>query len=589
MEEEPWDELEPGILPPGGARSSGEENESRSNQPKLGEPAPHNPSAENIFQAANYDAGSIDPIESYEEGYYDDSVEVESELSSHQDIRQEALKILEMADSPTRTTSSTYGVHRTSTGGLVAGVQSETTTKRLPAALSGSLFSISRNKHTTSYRDNPSDNTPIERTIEDLEFGEKGYVDTGSKTHQSSRSWSSRYSVDGTFASTVGSPSRKHFSDATDRINAERTSATGLTASSAYDRSAAGKDFNANGFGSGFSFRQSHVWGKQGVSVGANTNLYDTSDQLPDQPTRKSWQEQVRLRKRQRRNIALAAVGILVFIITISTAIARKKQAMALDNHLNIFVTSDVPFATVEQKKFIRDLDMIRNQADFLFHLGNIQNVSLTGCDLPPYVELSAMLQESKIPSFIVPGENDWANCPDPQAAFERWSNTFVNFPHRAGRIEIDYQQNRMENFAFQDKGVLFIGLHVIGGRPTSYDEFGSRMNDNLAWMKAMYNVYSEDISGIVIFGNAAPGLLQLKEFFDSMSSFLGPTGKPTLYVHSNSGTGVVNIYRPFTYSNLVAVQAPMGGKQPPLKITIGSGKHVFSIGGLDVPSQVRL
>ena len=201
------------------------------------------------------------------------------------------------------------------------------------------------------------------------------------------------------------------------------------------------------------------------------------------------------------------------------------------------------------------------------------------------------MLEETKIPTFVLPGKNDWANCPDPELGFERWANTFVRFAHKSSAshsMEIDYQQHRMENFAFLQNGVLFMGVHVIGGRPTTYDEFESRMKDNMSWIKAMYTLQADEIKGVMVFGNAAPGLIQLEDFFNGMAAFFGPTGKSVLYVHANTGTGGVSIHKPFgAYSNMVAIQAPTGGKQPPLAITIGNGKHLFSMGGLDVPYRV--
>jgi hypothetical protein len=598
MEEEPWDESEPGALPNIGISVApslaSAQNKAYAGPMKRTPMDGSTPFSE--YDVADEYIGNSDPGASYDEDYYGETTE--SEITNPQDIREEALKILELADSPTRSSRSSLFVHRTSTGGFSVGAPNETTTRRAPAALSGSLFTTNRTNSASSYRDDVNKRHSWQvPSSDELEYGDDDIVAAIAKVNRSeafsgsaSNSWSSRYSLDRTLAGmTATNPNTKQFLDKIDRGSTNRTSATGLSASSAYDQNVTSNGIgNSKPFGSGFSFRQNNVWGKQGVTVEPNTNLYDAGDQLPDQPIRKSWQEQMRQRKRQRRNIILAVVGMLVFVVSVSTAVAKRKKAkaMASDIPLTIFITSDSPYTFPEHKQLAHDLGTIQMKADFLVHLGNIQNVTVSQCALAQYSEVSGMLQESKIPTFMVPGENDWVNCPDQQVGFERWANTFVRFAHKSGpKMEIDYQQHRMENFAFQQKGVLFLGIHVVGGRPTTYSEFTSRMSDNVAWIQAMYNLYAAETNGVVVFGNAAPGLLQLQDFFDTMASFLGPTGKPILYVHANSGSGGVDIHKPFIdYSNIVTIQAPIGGKQPPLPIIIGSGKHLFSIGGLDVP-----
>ncbi|GKY91704.1 hypothetical protein MPSEU_000142200 [Mayamaea pseudoterrestris] len=576
MEEEPWDES---VL--------GKKARSDSFVP------PDADGLDRTDSLGKNDYSNEDAYSGYEDGQYEEDAAGEVS-SSPQDIRQEALKILELAESPTgRRSQSTFAVHRTSTGGYTTGISSEASMRHTPAALSGSLFTTNRTSAANTYRDDMSSRRPPWQapTTEDMEYGDEELVDAISKVYRTdaSNNWSSRYSLDRTMAAMMASNKNINMRSFRDNGTSERTSATGLTASSAYDKNVAGSGAgNSNIFGSGFSFRQNSVWGKQNAVFEPNANLHDAGDQLPDLPTRKSWQEQVRQRKKQRRCLIFVAIAVLVFIVTISATVARKNNK-ASEVPLTIYVTSDVPYAVADQKKFIHDLGLIKTKANYIVHLGNIQNVSETNCGLAQYMEVAAMLEETKIPTFIVPGEDDWANCPDQHIGFARWNNTFAKFAHKTGsRMKVDYQQRRLENFAFVEKNVLFLSVHVIGGKPTTYSEFLSRMKDNMNWIRGMYKLHAEEVSGVVIFGNAAPGLVQLQDFFDSMASLLGPTGKTVLYIHSNSGSSGVSLHKPFGYSNMVTIQAPVGGKQPPLPISIGSGKHLFSIGGLDVPYRSR-
>ena len=73
--------------------------------------------------------------------------------------------------------------------------------------------------------------------------------------------------------------------------------------------------------------------------------------------------------------------------------------------------------------------------AMFTVHVGDMQKPDRTFCVEAAYAEAAQYLQSGPLPTYVIAGDNDWADCPDPYQAlgyyhkyfdyFERnWPNT---------------------------------------------------------------------------------------------------------------------------------------------------------------------
>jgi hypothetical protein len=114
---------------------------------------------------------------------------------------------------------------------------------------------------------------------------------------------------------------------------------------------------------------------------------------------------------------------------------------------------------------------------------------------------------------FVVPGTEDWNECSNRTEAWKSWSDAFLLFNQRwdhkdaKGKvIERDIQAyhmlNHFENFAFVTQGVLFIGIHEVGGIMTDPEEFQTRNDYNYDWITGMVNTHFSEVRAVVIFAN---------------------------------------------------------------------------------------
>ena len=502
-------------------------------------------------------------------------------------IRQEALMMLEVADA-----TSPYSIHRTVSGGYMASHKSFQRKKRVPTALSGLNFTGGSRR---PYSDDPEFHdgpmaTP-DPMREDYEYGDENVVDVEAMERRSSSSrsaaadksssnnWSSRYSVDATLMALSGGTMRSSSSSSGSGFGTERKSARNMFASSPHE------ERGPNRFGSGFSFRDN------GVSGSRDTNLRSQflgQSSLPPASPRKSWQEQLEQKRRRRRLMIGAGVAALAFIIILTATLAgRDTEGWSLVSKTTVprgaitfYVTSNVPYSPDDEDKLAEDLKTMIPETQFLVHLGNIQEAAVTKCDPKRYEDVSLLLKESPVPTFIIPGEEDWPNCPDQNEAWNAWRSNFAFFENYFDHpFEVGRQIDRNENFAFESEGVFFAGIHLVGGQLWTEEERDRRNKDNFEFIKFMFRDTAPDAKAIVIFGNASPGLPQNDAFFENLAEFLEKKGKPTIYIHANSGIGGVRDYSPFDgVDNVVALQAGAGGRNPPLRVSVGSGARPFYV-----------
>jgi hypothetical protein len=537
-------------------------------------------------------------------------------------IRQEALKMLEVADG--QLSNSNYSVHRTSSGGFQASARPlGGSQKRVPTALAGLSFTGNRKNLTRPYHDDPfsaNNDGPAtqaaQKPYRDKERGEYGeyeeddivdVIGMANRTASSrpadadsaSNNWSSRYSVDHTLmALSGGSVSSSKFLDQMDKEHErERRSAGNLFggwgAGASKDTTKSTEVFGSGGF----SFRQKHVFGKQKVTVAApQPNLRtvwmdtDTGSTPPSSPRSKTWQEQLTQKRRQRRVYIGLTFVFFVFIVAVASVFGTKNnqsggsskaQSGVVDGSVSFYVTSNVPYSASEEDKMVKDLTAISTYGSpFMVHLGNIQESRVTLCQSSRYTDVAEMLQNSPMPMFVLPGEEDWSNCPDPNAAWDSWYEAFAYFDSNFDKpFQVQRRVDREENFAFVNEGVLFIGVHVVNGRIVDEIDQEARNAANFDWIFKRVQENENDVRAIVVFGNARPGHPQNEDFFTKIVSFLDVFGIPAAYIHGNSGDGGVEEVAFKNAKNVVSVQAQNGGQAAPLRITVGSGKRPFIVG----------
>ena len=129
------------------------------------------------------------------------------------------------------------------------------------------------------------------------------------------------------------------------------------------------------------------------------------------------------------------------------------------------YVTSYVPYYDRDgETKLNKDLANIAGDAEFIMHLGNIQDSTFM-CPSTRYSDVASILCKSPVTIFVLPGEEDWTKCPNPDKALVHWLDAFVGFEsHFKHPFEIYRHRESPEDFAMVHNGVLFFGLHLVNG-----------------------------------------------------------------------------------------------------------------------------
>ena len=415
-----------------------------------------------------------------------------------------------------------------------------------------------------------------------------------SQQGRSSSSWSSRYMYQWSQEGILDRMDRQH-----NRQN-QRQPSRNMFASSAHTLRNAVSSQKGGVFGSGFSFRQNHVFGRKQDNligkpeVNLRTAWADTGEDeglVASTSGRKTWQEAMLNKHRRRRYMAFLLIilsAIVILIAGMTGLYGRSTQASAaplssddeIGSRVTIYVTSDVPYSTEEESKLQKDLDRLPSDATFMVHLGNIQEASVTQCPKARYSHVSSILQQSPVPMFVLPGEEDWVFCPNPEIALAHWTEEFALFEENfENNLQVFRPRDRPENFCVLHHGVLFVGLHLVGGPINDTDDWRQRGLDMLEFYFGMLNLHKDSFRSIVLLGNARPGPAQ-EEFFNGLVSGIKPVGKPIAYVHGNPGEGGVRQYTPFDdYPEVVGIEIEDGGVNPPLRLTVGFGEHPFLVG----------
>lgn len=376
--------------------------------------------------------------------------------SSPQGIRQEALRMLEVAE------SGTYSVHRTVTGGFMAEPRSMGEKKRVPTALAG-LGSIASGSARSSKPRVPSvyRDTPVE---ENYHYGDDSYGDrfaaqqVKEEKKEASNTWSSRYSVDDTLFAMSGGSTKSNktssFLDKLDSQNERRSARNMFMASPSKDSSI---------FGSGFSFRKKSVFGKQGATTPDNNLRTVWMDAGASNSPARSWMDELRDKQSKRRKVLILAALVVAFIIVMVAVLSRNnssgdvasstaKTGPAGEEAITFYVTSDTPRNGDEEKALAKNLAKVSPQADFFVHLGSIQDPEVTQCEPAQYEKVASILMKSPVPVYVLPGQQDWNNCPDQD---EGWNNWWANF------MEFDEYFDKVSLFGSNKNAEVFVLMKI--------------------------------------------------------------------------------------------------------------------------------
>ena len=175
------------------------------------------------------------------------------------------------------------------------------------------------------------------------------------------------------------------------------------------------------------------------------------------------------------------------------------------------------------------------------------------------------------IPVFIIPGDNEWNDCSDPNQAWTYWDTHLMRLEeHWTPDFTVLRQSVREENFAFVESGVLFIGLNLVGGSVHSPSEWDQRMTDNANWVNENFNNFGSQVTSALVFGHAYPDPTEgdRQQFGQDFVTAAQNFGKPILYMMGDDHHWVLDNPYPAA-QNVTRVTLDQG--VPSVRVTISN------------------
>ena len=498
--------------------------------------------------------------------------------SEHDRVRNEAMKMLRMADglesnpsSPKRDNDNKVtGLFRTSTGGLsMRQLEDEEVSFLKKKRYSASIAGIERyGKESVPRVDSLKSDTE-----DDSPYSQHSAEDEYADTEISSSSWSSRYSVDRQLMAITGGLDSTRILNKMDNLSLSRQktkSARGM-----YRSSASAMDGSGEEYGDYTKTYSTTGGGIGGVWNYISGTLWSDLTELNYDGTTQSLVRREK-RKVKRRRIMMGLVGLVALCIAVSVLVVKgnpKPIGIAKGGTINFYVLADEPYDLSNIRQLTKELESLPSDAEFLVHLGNANGDSQSRCQEYGYERAASVLKESPVPTFVIPGDRDWVRCNKPSTALEWWSQNLGMFDKKfedSKKMNVVHQEGREENFAFLYKGVLFLSVHIVETE-TDATEWTSRHERNVMWTKEQLN--RDGYRSVVIFGHAPPSSKQ-GEYFWPVIDQLKDMNMPVLYLHANTENGEFEEYHPFGEAdNFSAVQLERKGLEAPMRVTVWGSK----------------
>ena len=227
------------------------------------------------------------------------------------------------------------------------------------------------------------------------------------------------------------------------------------------------------------------------------------------------------------------------------------------------------PYSVAEEPLLERYVAKVNSEmeSEFLIHLGDVVPGTKKAWPESQYAKVASILKGSRIPVLVVPGDNEWNDLSEPDIGWKHWTKHFLHFERHFKRPpKLATQPSRPENFAWTSKGVLLIGINLVGGRVHDPDEWTARMRDDADWIRQQMSLHGDKVRAAVVFGQAMPSP-DHEPFFRVFAADCKAFKKPVLYLHADGH--VWELEKGWRAPNLWRVQTDQLGRNPPVQVTV--------------------
>jgi hypothetical protein len=274
----------------------------------------------------------------------------------------------------------------------------------------------------------------------------------------------------------------------------------------------------------------------------------------------------------------LSSTQFRIAVLLIATVLLGNGQVFGQGSELIFSAMGDVPYSSSEEVVLQNQIEdhNLYSPSIFMVHVGDIKPGG-GGCPESVYSEVAGYLLELEVPTFIIPGDNEWSGCSNPDQAWSFWTQHFMNFEQNfCGGPVVERQSVRPENFAWVKNGVLLIGINMVGGVKKNPSQWDARLQDNVNWVIQQFQQKGSQVRAAVIFAHAlkkTQDALFYDQFLPAASSF----GKPILWINGNDHS--YKLDNPFSGHDITRVTVDNGGSALPIQVTVKtSGSSLFVI-----------
>ena len=257
--------------------------------------------------------------------------------------------------------------------------------------------------------------------------------------------------------------------------------------------------------------------------------------------------------------------------------IATTEEILSEDTITTFYVMADAPYTDEERynlmPKYIAELDP--DEGEFVVHLGDLQYAKVDACREGAYDEAKQIMKKSQVPAFILPGDNDINDCNSMEHGEAMWRKYLATFDKRWDHgFDVTRWGDLDESFAFIHKQVLFLGLNMVGGSPSSNTEKSNRHQKHLERISSIVNEKSDTFKVVVLLAHAEPAEYH-KDFWAGDSGFIlimKEMDKPTIYFHGD-WHAYYEREAEFGVTNFMRISTDGESSAPPLLVTIDVSK----------------
>lgn len=207
-------------------------------------------------------------------------------------------------------------------------------------------------------------------------------------------------------------------------------------------------------------------------------------------------------------------------------------QSVQNETVMSFMAMGDIPYYERERyclNQQLRDMDLnTPGGPEFMIHVGDIK-WGKDECDEDSYSDVAEIfdhpsnkLNYNLEDCFFVVGDNEWTDCgkgldkdADRKLAWARYMHYFgpnSKFGQSSKGYNVERQTDerhmnmpkytREENFAFLERGTLFVGINLIGGI-NFYGDEEKRFPQNVKWITEQMTKHQANVKALVVFAHA--------------------------------------------------------------------------------------